>query len=60
MRAVTPWVVPHGLVVRPDSDAEGYDRARDELAVPDPYATEWEPLPADHGIVRPPEGEETR
>jgi hypothetical protein len=27
-----------------------YDRARDELAVPDPYATEWEP-PFRHGPI---------
>ena len=36
--------------VPPNSDAEGYDRARDELAVPCPYAEDWLP-PYRHGPV---------
>jgi hypothetical protein len=53
---VTKLVEVHGLVLwpRPDSDALGYDRWRDELAVPDPFEVEWEPC-HDHGPVKPPD-----
>lgn len=56
VRAVTRLVEPHGLVISdpaPDSDHEQYDRVRDELAVDDPYTTEWEP-PMPHGLVKAP------
>lgn len=33
-------------------DHDHYDRARDELAVPDPYATEWETI-SHHGLIKP-------
>jgi hypothetical protein len=46
VRAVTPLVEPHHIVIVPraDSDALNYDAARDELAVGDPYELEWEPV----------------
>lgn len=49
---VTKLVQPHGLVLWPraDSDHENYDRARDELAVEDPYDPTWEPA-YEHGPV---------
>ena len=51
VRAVTPLVQPHGLVViDAGSDHENFDRARDEIAVPDAYETEWEP-PYRHGPI---------
>jgi hypothetical protein len=53
---VTKLVQPHGVVLFPraDSDALGYDRWRDELAVPDPFEVEWEPC-HEHGPVKPPD-----
>jgi hypothetical protein len=56
VRAVTPLVQPHHIVIVPraDSDHQNYDAARDELAVPDPYELEWEPVYT-HGPVKAPE-----
>lgn len=53
VRPVTRLVEAHGLVII-DSDAHGYDRWRDDLAVPDPYETEWIPMYS-HGLVLPEE-----
>jgi hypothetical protein len=38
-------------------DWRTYDAWRDDLAVPDPYATEWEPVYS-HGPVKPTEPDE--
>jgi hypothetical protein len=51
VRAVTPLVEPHGLVL---SDKDTYDRWRDDIAVPDPYEPDFEPVYS-HGLVLPSE-----
>jgi hypothetical protein len=53
IQPITPLVQPHGLIVI-DSDADNYDRCRDDITVPDPYQTDWVPMYS-HGLVFPEE-----